>query len=200
MEKKSFYLTSVLVSGLCAAVLWASDVFRKPANEPFRDRESGIVFPARLDTFEKVMVRINPDPRYGTDIAYENEFGALADVYIYRLTAADRKEAVSEKEFSDHAKETSEKILTIPRNSEVIRKVEAVSVDPIPFKGDIFCGTYRILLKEETLVSQVYLFRKENQIIRIRMTYPAEQQGGAEAAGTFRDGIFALAGVKMKSN
>ena len=57
-------------------------IIRRQATEEYRNAETGLVFPARVDAFEKVMVRVNPTPEIGVSVSYEDESGNLADVYI----------------------------------------------------------------------------------------------------------------------
>ena len=71
---------------LCGALsAKAQDVFLRPAMEEFVDKDTRLVFPAQIDTFQKVRVRKNENPVFGTVVRYENESGACADVYIYSL-------------------------------------------------------------------------------------------------------------------
>ena len=67
--------------------LAGAEIVRKSASAPYSDAITGLVFPPRLHTFEKVSARVNPDPRFGSVVAYENEAGTFADVFLYRLSA-----------------------------------------------------------------------------------------------------------------
>ena len=60
----------------------AQDIFLRPAMEAFVDKDTMLVFPAQVDTFQKVRVRKNENPVFGTVVRYENEDGTCADVYI----------------------------------------------------------------------------------------------------------------------
>ena len=60
----------------------AQDIFLRPAMEAFVDKDTMLVFPAQVDTFQKVRVRKNENPVFGTVVRYENEAGTCADVYI----------------------------------------------------------------------------------------------------------------------
>ena len=81
-------LTGAAAGFLCLCgvlAAWAQDVFLRPAMEEFIDKDTRLVFPAQVDTFQKVRVRKNENPVFGTVVRYENELGSCADVYIYSL-------------------------------------------------------------------------------------------------------------------
>ena len=84
------HLRRTLPAGMAAGILClcgiltavAQDVFLRPAMEAFVDKDTLMVFPAQVDTFQKVRVRKNENPVFGTVVRYENETGSCADVYI----------------------------------------------------------------------------------------------------------------------
>ena len=86
MTRFSRNLLSGAVAGflcLCGALsAEAQDIFLRPAMESFVDKDTLLVFPAQVDTFQKVRVRKNENPVFGTVVRYENEAGTCADVYI----------------------------------------------------------------------------------------------------------------------
>ena len=77
-------LLRLLAAVLClsAIVAVAQDVFLRPALEDFIDKDTKLGFPAIVDTVQKVRVRKNENPVFGTVVRYENEAGTCADVYI----------------------------------------------------------------------------------------------------------------------
>ena len=142
-------------------------VIRRQASEEYRHAETGLVFPSRVDAFEKVMVRINPDPEIGVGISYEDESGNLADVYIYR----------NAEPFEGHAEKTFRRILDAPKQSKLIRSSEALS-EPETVDG-VFSVAFRMTVEGETLISRLILFEKNGYYVKIRITNPetAEQEG-----------------------
>ena len=152
-------------------------IVRRQASEAYRHPETGLTFPARVDTFEKVMVRVNPDPEVGVGVSYENEAGGLADVYIYK----------NSESFDDHAEKTFRRILDAPKKSALIRSCEAM--DEPEASGDVFIARFRIAVEGETLISRLILFRQNGYYVKIRITdlESAEQDG--ESGPRFAEAI-----------
>ena len=145
-------------------------VIRRQASEEYRHPETGLVFPSRVDAFEKVMVRVNPDPEIGVSVSYEDESGDLADVYIYR----------NAEPFEEHAEKTFRRILDAPKQSKLIRSSEALS-EPETAEG-IFSASFRMTVENETLVSRLILFKRNGYYVKIRITNPeTEEQDGSFA-------------------
>ena len=167
------------------------DVLRRPAIEPFRENATGIIFPARIDNYEKVKARINPDLRIGTDISYENESGALADVYVYRPCDGPLTDAV----FAEHAKETLSRIAAMAAHSKLIRNVTALHAEPFPLRDGVCSGIYRITLEKEDLISRVHILRHGDRIIKIRVSIPVETGTAELPPDPFGDEILKLAGA-----
>jgi len=141
-------------------------VIHRQASEEYRHPETELTFPARVETFEKVMVRINPDPEIGVGISYENETGSLADVYIYR----------NAEPFDEHAEKTFRRILDTPKKSKLIRACDALD-EPETAEG-VFIARFRMAVEGETLISRLILFEKNGYYVKIRITVPetAEQE------------------------
>ena len=142
-------------------------IIRRQASEEYRNAETGLVFPARVDAFEKVMVRVNPTPEIGVSVSYEDESGNLADVYIYR----------NGEPFEEHAEKTFRRILDAPKQSRLIRSSEALG-EPETANG-VFSAVFRMAVEGETLISRLTLFQKNGYYVKIRVTNPetAEQDG-----------------------
>ena len=109
-----------LCAVLCAV---AQDVFLRPAMEAFVDKDTLLVFPAQIDTFQKVRVRKNENPVFGTVVRYENELGSCADVYIYSLDTAAKP--VQQDAYEKHCLETDQGILNLSAQNPKI-KVEHI--------------------------------------------------------------------------
>lgn len=141
-------------------------VIHRQASEEYRHPETDLTFPARVETFEKVMVRVNPDPEIGVGISYENETGSLADVYIYR----------NAEPFDEHAEKTFRRILDAPKKSKLIRACDALD-EPETAEG-VFIARFRMAVEGETLISRLILFEKNGYYVKIRITVPetAEQE------------------------
>ena len=194
MEKspRTQLILPLFVCLLFAALpLRTGDILRRPASESFLEEATGILFPSRVDTFEKVMVRVNPDLRTGTDIAYENESGALADVYVYRPSDG----PLTEEAFLKHAKDTLSRIANMAARSKIIRNVTQLHGEPFPFRDGVCAGIYRIKLEKEDLISRVYLLRRGDRIIKIRVTVPVDPGSSGIPADPFGTEIMKLAGA-----
>lgn len=141
-------------------------IIHRQASEEYRHPETDLTFPARVETFEKVMVRVNPDPEIGTGISYENETGSLADIYIYR----------NAEPFDEHAEKTFRRILDAPKKSKLIRSCDALD-EPETAEG-VFIARFRMAVESETLISRLILFEKNGYYVKIRITVPetAEQE------------------------
>jgi len=154
----------------CTSLLQAAEqvVIRRQATEEYREPETDILFPARIDSFEKVMVRINPDPEIGTGVSYEDENGSLADVYIYR----------NAEPFDEHAEKAFRRLLDAPKKSSLIRSSEALG-EPENAEG-VFIARFRMAVDGETLISRLILFEKNGYYVKIRITNPetVEQEDG----------------------
>lgn len=161
-----------------SALRAAEQVFvRRQASEEYRNRETGLVFPARLETFEKVMVRVNPDPEIGVGVSYENETGSLADVYIYRNT----------EPFDDHAAKTFRRILDSPKKSALIRSCEALD-EPETAEG-VFSARFRMTVEGETLMSRLFLVVRNGYYVKIRITNPETAERDGDYAPRFAEAI-----------
>ena len=176
---------------LAGTAAHTDDVLRRPAAESFSEKATGIVFPARIDNYEKVMVRINPELRIGTDIAYENETGALADVYVYRPGDVPLTDAA----FTAHAKETLARIAGMAEHSRLIRNVTALHREPLPLRDGVCSGIYRITLEKEELISRVYILRHGDRIIKVRVSIPVETGTAEIPPDPFGPEILKLAGA-----
>lgn len=172
LRKKLIFALTAL-SFTCTGLLSGAEIVRKPAGEPYTDTNIGVSFPARMDTFEKVSVRINPDPRYGTVIAYENETGTFADVFIYRLEA-DAAKPLTTPLYQAHVKETIQKILTMNQQSKQIKSVKQLPPENAPLIKDM--AKFRIVVQDEAFISALYLMSQKQHIIKIRITYSEQME------------------------
>lgn len=141
-------------------------VIRRQASEEYRNPETELRFPARVDAFEKVMVRVYPDPELGVSVSYEDETGSLADVYIYR----------NAESFDDHAEKAFRRVLETPKVSSLIKTSESLG-EPENAAG-VFTARFRMSVEGETLISRLILFEKNGFYVKIRITNPetAEQE------------------------
>ena len=172
----------LLAAGTCLpfpAHLRAAEqvVVRRKASEAYLHPETGLTFPARVETFEKVMVRVNPDPEIGVSVSYENEAGSLADVYIYR----------NADPFDEHAEKTFRRILDAPKKSALIRSCEALD-EPENAEG-VFIARFRMTVEGETLISRLILFRQNGCYVKIRITNPETAEPDGESEPRFAEAI-----------
>ena len=174
---------------LGAIPLAGAEVVRKSASASYNDPATGLVFPPRLHTFEKVSVRVNPDPRFGSVVAYENEAGTFADVFLYRLTAEPGKK-ITPEQLQAHIKETVQNLSTINTRSKQIKSVQQIKVEnTLPVKAS---AAFLITVRDETFMSLLYLWEYKDSIIKVRITYSEQMDSEKNAALEFMKLLVAM--------
>ena len=174
---------------LGAIPLAGAEVVRKSASASYSDAATGLVFPPRLHTFEKVSVRVNPDPRFGSVVAYENEAGTFADVFLYRLTAEAGKK-ITPEQLQAHIKETVQRLSTINTRSKQIKSVQQIKVEnTLPVKAS---AAFLITVRDETFMSLLYLWEYKGSIIKVRITYSEQMDSEKNAALEFMKLLIAM--------
>lgn len=169
--------------------LAGAEIVRKSASAPYSDTITGLVFPPRLHTFEKVSARVNPDPRFGSVVAYENEAGTFADVFLYRLSA-DAGKKITPEQLQAHIKETIQKLLTINTRSKQIKSVQQIKVQtPLPVQAS---AAFLITVRDETFLSLLYLWEYKGNIIKVRITYSEQMDSEKNAALEFMKKLIAM--------
>ena len=169
--------------------LAGAEVVRKSASASYNDPATGLVFPPRLQTFEKVSVRVNPDPRFGSVVAYENEAGTFADVFLYRLTAEPGKK-ITPEQLQAHIKETVQNLSTINTRSKQIKSVQQIKVEnTLPVKAS---AAFLITVRDETFMSLFYLWEYNGSIIKVRITYSEQMDSEKNAALEFMKLLVAM--------
>lgn len=167
----------------------AQDIFRRPAMEAFVDKDTLLVFPAQVDSFQKVRVRKNENPVFGTVVRYENELGTCADVYIYSLDTGAKP--VGRDTFEKHCQETDRGILDLHAQNQ---RITAEHIDApgrkTPDGG--FEAHYRILNGSTPMDSVLFLALYKGKIIKIRISYSPEDKDESAQAGLFIDVVAAM--------
>jgi len=168
----------------------AQDIFLRPAMESFVDKDTGLEFPAIVDTFQKVRVRKNENPVFGTVVRYENEAGTCADVYIYSLDTGAK--AVRQDMFEKHCKETDEGILNMPANNRNIKSVKHIEAPGRKAPETGFEAHYSILNGTVQMDSVLYLALYRGKLVKVRVTYFPEDADEKQQAGRFVDAVSAM--------
>ena len=168
----------------------AQDVFLRPAMETFIDKETGLEFPAIVDTFQKVRVRKNENPVFGTVVRYENEAGTCADVYIYSLDTGAK--AVSRDTFEKHCRETDLGILDMSSKSRNIQSVKHIEVSGRNAPENGFEAHYRIQNGSVQMDSVLFLGLYRGKLVKVRVSYFPEDSDEAAHAGLFIDAVSAM--------
>ena len=186
------FLAGVTVGFLClcgALSAEAQDVFLRPAMEEFVDKDTRLVFPAQIDTFQKVRVRKNENPVFGTVVRYENELGSCADVYIYSLDTAAKP--VPQEMFEKHCKETDQGILNL---SEQNPKIKVEHLDDAGRKAPEggFEAFYRIQNGSTQMDSVLYLALYKGKLIKIRISFSPDDSEEPVHATLFIDSVAAM--------
>lgn len=193
MTHFSRHLFSGIVGFLCicsALPAAAQDVFLRPAMETFIDKETGLEFPAIVDTFQKVRVRKNENPVFGTVVRYENEAGTCADVYIYSLDTGAK--AISRDTFEKHCRETDLGILDMPSKSRNIQSVKHIEVSGRKAPENGFEAHYRIQNGSVQMDSVLFLGLYRGKLVKVRVSYFPEDSEEAAHAGLFIDSVSAM--------
>ena len=177
-------------AGLLCITAAAQDVFLRPAMETFIDKETGLEFPAIVDTFQKVRVRKNENPVFGTVVRYENEAGTCADVYIYSLDTGAK--AVSRDTFEKHCRETDLGILDMSSKSRNIQSVKHIEVSGRNAPENGFEAHYRIQNGSVQMDSVLFLGLYRGKLVKVRVSYFPEDSDEAAHAGLFIDAVSAM--------
>lgn len=187
-----------IFSGVTAAFLClcgflsaeAQDVFLRPAMEEFIDKETMLVFPAIVDTFQKVRVRKNENPVFGTVVRYENEAGTCADVYIYSLDTGARE--VRQDEFEKHFRETDQDILKMPEQNQKIKSAVPIEIPGRKVPAGGHEAHYRIQNGPVQMDSILFLALYKGKLVKLRISYSPDDQDEAAGACRFVDAIAAM--------
>ena len=167
----------------------AQDVFLRPATEAFVDKDTLLVFPAQIDSFQKVRVRKNENPVFGTVVRYENELGTCADVYIYSLDTGAKP--VQQEMYEKHCLETDQGILDLSAQNPKIK----VSRLEAPAHNAPKCGYetfYRIQNGSTQMDSVLYLALYKGKLVKVRISYSPEDNDEISCACLFIDAIAAM--------
>lgn len=186
------FLTGAAAGFLClcgALSAGAQDVFLRPAMEEFVDKDTRLVFPAQVDTFQKVRVRKNENPVFGTVVRYENELGSCADVYIYSLDTAAKP--VPQETFEKHCRETDQGILDLSKQNPKI-KVEHLDAAGRKAPEGGFEAYYRIQNGSTQMDSVLYLALYKGKLIKVRISYSPEDSEEPAHAALFIDAVAAM--------
>lgn len=184
------FLTGAAAGFLClcgASYAAAQDVFLRPALEAFVDKDTQLVFPAQVDTFQKVRVRKNENPVFGTVVRYENELGSCADVYIYSLDTAAKP--VPQDAFEKHCRETDQGILDLSARNPKI-KVEHLKDSARNAGG--FEAFYSVRNGSTQMDSVLYLALYKGKLVKVRISYSPEDTEEPVHADLFIDAVAAM--------
>ena len=167
----------------------AQDIFRRPAMEAFVDKDTLLVFPAQVDTFQKVRVRKNENPVFGTVVRYENELGSCADVYIYSLDTGAKP--VRRDMFEKHCRETDHDILELSVQNPKI-SVDRIGAPERKTSPEGFEAHYRIHNGSTQMDSVLYLALYKGKLIKVRISYSPEDKDEPAHSRLFIDFVAAL--------
>ena len=174
----------------CVLAAAAQDVFLRPATEAFVDKDTLLVFPAQVDTFQKVRVRKNENPVFGTVVRYENELGTCADVYIYSLDTGAKP--VRRDMYEKHCQETDQGILGLSdQNPKIsVAHLEAAPGRKAPEGG--YEAFYRIQNGSTQMDSVLYLGLYKGKLVKVRISYSPEDKDELTHACLFIDAVAAM--------
>ncbi len=174
----------------CILPAEAQDIFLRPAMEAFVDKDTMLVFPALVDTFQKVRVRKNENPVFGTVVRYENETGTCADVYIYSLDTGAKP--VQRDMFEKHCRETDRDILKMTEQNPKITLVTHLDAPDRKAPEGGYETQYRILNGSTKMDSILYLALYHGKLIKVRVSYSSEDKDELEHAYAFIDAVAAM--------
>ena len=192
------HFTRSLFSGAAAGFLClcgalsaeAQDIFLRPAMESFVDKDTLLVFPAQIDTFQKVRVRKNENPVFGTVVRYENEAGTCADVYIYSLDTGAKP--VRQDMYEKHCRETDQGILEMPAQNPKITSVTHIEAPGRKAPEGGYESHYRIRNGATEMDSVLYLALYRGKLVKIRISYTSDDSDEVLHAALFIDAVAAM--------
>lgn len=168
----------------------APRVVYRPADEAFKDEATGLTFSSRISGYNKFAVSCNINPVYGTIIRYQNEV-AYGDIYIYSLDSQGKP--VTQKAAEEEFQAVVKSIRTMSARNSLVESV-------IPKKDlglELPAGVYgqRFLIKSngEEIKSLLILFLCKGKIVKVRVSYPGDDQQEVQGAIFFCKEILKLA-------
>lgn len=174
----------------------AQDIFMRPAMEAFVDKDTMLVFPAQVDTFQKVRVRKNENPVFGTVVRYENESGTCADVYIYSLDTGAKP--VQQDMYEKHCRETDLGILSLSDQNPKITLVARIDAPGRKAPAGGFEALYRIQNGSTPMDSVMYLALYKGKLVKVRISYSPDDKDESVQAYRFIDFVAAMMENKDK--
>ncbi len=146
------------------------------------EKSTGMTFPGQVGVFVKTRVRENLNPVYGVTVSYQTPDSPCADIYIYSLDPAGTP--VKKDAFSQTCAQVHGNILNMQQNGTVIDSVrEIASAEKYP--AEVYAKWYEVAVKEETIQSHLLMFLRGGKIIKIRVSFPADESGDLNDALLF---------------
>ena len=146
----------------CTLPAAGKTLFQKTA-DPYKDSMTGKVFPARIGSFQKSMVRVFPNSVMGTRITYRLQNGeGCADLYIYALEE-NPSGRIAPEEFALHDRQMREEFAKNLKSGKGITQVEALPGD----------SHYRFQVAGKTFHAKLRIFPWEKFILKVHLTLPA---------------------------
>lgn len=169
----------------------APKIVYRPADASFKDEFTGLIFKSRISGYNKFAVSCNVNPAYGTIIRYQNEV-ACGDVYIYSLDSKGNPVSpeAAEKEFKD----VVQTIRTMPERSSLVEAVTLKSDTGLELPAGVYGQRFQIKANGEEMKSLLILFLYKGRIVKIRVSYPADDQQEVHEAILFCKEILKLSG------
>ena len=168
----------------------AQGVFLRPALEAFVEKDTMLEFHAQIGTFQKVRVRKNENPVFGTVVRYENEAGTCADVYIYSLDTGAKP--VQKDMYAKHCEETDQGILKMSAQNPKITSVVHMEAPGRKAPDNGYEMQYRIQNGATLMDSVLYLALYRGKLIKVRISYSPEDLDEAAHAYIFIDAVAAM--------
>ena len=185
---KKFILTVLLAGAVlpCARAQEktqdAPRVVYRPADEAFKDEATGLTFSSRISGYYKAAVSCNVNPAYGTIIRYQNEV-PCGDIYIYSLDSQGKpvSQEAAEKEFTA----VVQSIRTMPERSSLVESVIPKTDLGLELPAGAYGQRFVIKSNGEEMKSLLILFLCKGKIIKVRISYPADDQQEVQSAILF---------------
>jgi len=177
-----FLCVCLLVAGTLLTA--GQEIIRRPADEVYKDPETGLSFDSRNGNFVKMEVVRNENPVFGTTIRYQNENYSGADIYIYSLGT--KGEAVTEEQFRQECAEVEKTILNMKKRNDIIESVSLLKC-PAPASKQIFYRMFEIVIDGEKNRSSLMMVLYRGKIVKCRVTYPDDPKENAGASKEARE-------------
>ena len=115
-------------------------------------------------------------------VSYQTPDSPCADIYIYSLDTA--ASPVKEEDFSHACVRVHGNILNMQQNGSEINSVREIALTE-KYPEGVYAKWYEVAVKGETISSHLLMFLRAGKIVKIRISFPADESGDLNDALLF---------------